>query len=35
MDKELFRTIISENQEIIGEIELVERQISLEDNGVL
>lgn len=33
MDKELFRTIISENQEIIGEIELVERQISLEDNG--
>lgn len=33
MEKELFRSIISESQEYIGEIELVERKISLECNG--
>lgn len=33
MDRELFRTIISENQEVIGEIELVKRKVTLEDNG--
>lgn len=33
MDKELFRTIISENQEYIGNIQLVERPLDLEVNG--
>lgn len=33
MDKELFRTIISENQEYIGNIQLVERPLDLEENG--
>lgn len=33
MDKELFRTIISENQEYIGNIQLVERPLNLEVNG--
>lgn len=33
MDIELFRTIISENQEYIGEISLVERPLRLEEYG--
>jgi len=33
MEKELFRSIISEGQEYIGDIELVERKVGLEDNG--
>lgn len=33
MDKELFRSIISENQDFIGSIALVERPLSLEENG--
>ncbi len=33
MDKELFRTIISENQEYIGNIPLVERPLELEEYG--
>lgn len=33
MDKELFRSIISENQDFIGNISLVERPLSLEENG--
>lgn len=33
MDKELFRTIISENQEYIGSIPLVERPLDLEEYG--
>lgn len=33
MDKELFRTIIYENQEFIGNIPLIERTVSLEENG--
>ena len=33
MDKELFRSIISENQDFIGSIDLVERPLSLEENG--
>lgn len=33
MDKELFRLIISENQEFIGNIQLVERPLFLEDKG--
>lgn len=33
MDKELFRAIISENQEYIGKISLVERSFQLEENG--
>ena len=33
MDIELFRTIISENQEYIGSIPLVERPLTLEEHG--
>ena len=33
MEKELFRAIISENQEYIGRIPLVERAFRLEENG--
>lgn len=33
MDKEMFRTIISENQEYIGSIPLVERPLDLEEIG--
>ena len=33
MDIELFRTIISENQEYIGDISLVERPLALEEHG--
>lgn len=33
MDKEMFRTIISENQEYIGSIPLVECPLDLEDHG--
>ena len=33
MDKELLRTIISENQEYIGSIPLVERPLDLEEYG--
>lgn len=33
MDKELFRSIISENQEYIGTIPLIERPVALEENG--
>ena len=33
MEKELFRSIISENQEYIGRISLVERSFQLEENG--
>ncbi len=33
MEKELFRTIISENQEYIGNIPLVERPLELEEYG--
>lgn len=33
MDKELFRAIISENQEYIGSIQLVERPLNIEENG--
>lgn len=33
MDIELFRTIISENQEYIGDIHLVKRPVILEENG--
>lgn len=33
MEKELFRAIISENQEYIGRISLVERSFQLEENG--
>lgn len=33
MDKELFRSIISENQDFIGSITLVERPLALEENG--
>lgn len=33
MDKELFRAIISENQEYIGNIQLVERPLNIEGNG--
>ena len=33
MDKEIFRTIISENQEYIGSIPLVERPLDLEEHG--
>lgn len=33
MEKELFRSIISENQEYIGRISLVERSFQLEKNG--
>lgn len=33
MDKEQIRTIISEGQEYIGEIELVRRNVRLEENG--
>ena len=33
MDIELFRTIISENQEYIGDISLVERPLALEKHG--
>lgn len=33
MDKELFRSIISENQDFIGSIALVERPLALEENG--
>lgn len=33
MDKELFRAIISENQEYIGNIQLVERPLNIEENG--
>lgn len=33
MDKELFRTIISENQEFIGNVPLVKRPFSLEEKG--
>lgn len=33
MDKELFRAIISESQEYIGKISLVERSLQLEENG--
>lgn len=33
MDKEMFRTIISENQEYIGSIPLVERPLDLEEHG--
>lgn len=33
MEKELFRNIISEGQEYIGDIELVKRKVELEDNG--
>lgn len=33
MDTELFRTIISENQEYIGDISLVERPLALERHG--
>ena len=33
MDKEIFRTIISENQEYIGSIPLVERPLDLEEYG--
>ena len=33
MDKEIFRTIISENQEYIGSIPLVERPLYLEEYG--
>ncbi len=33
MGIELFRTIISENQEYIGDIHLVKRPVALEENG--
>lgn len=33
MDKELFRAIISENQQFVGGIPLVERPLDLEENG--
>lgn len=33
MNKELFRSIISESQEYVGDIELIERHAILEDNG--
>lgn len=33
MDKELFRSIISENQEYIGNIPLIERPLNLEEHG--
>ena len=33
MDKKQIRTIISEGQEYIGEIELVRRNVRLEENG--
>lgn len=33
MDTELFRKIISESQEFIGEVPLVQRPLSLEENG--
>ena len=33
MDKELFRVIISENQEYIGNIPLIERPLDLEESG--
>jgi len=33
MEKELFRNIISEGQEYIGDIELVRRKVELENNG--
>ena len=33
MSIELFRTIISENQEYIGDIDLVKRPVKLEENG--
>lgn len=33
MEKELFRAIISENQQIIGNIPLVKRPLELEENG--
>ena len=33
MDKELFRSIISENQEYIEKISLVERSFHLEEYG--
>ena len=33
MNKELFRAIISENQEFIGSIPLVERPLHLEESG--
>lgn len=33
MEKELFRAIISEGQEYIGDIELIKRKVFLEDNG--
>jgi len=33
MDIELFRTIISENQEHIGDVSLVERPLALEKHG--
>ncbi len=33
MNKELFRIIISESQEYIGSIPLIERPVNLEDNG--
>ncbi len=33
MDIELFRTIIAENQEYIGDISLIERPSALEENG--
>lgn len=33
MDIELFRTIIAENQEYIGDISLIERPLALEENG--
>lgn len=33
MNIDLFRTIIAENQEYIGDISLVERPLALEENG--
>ena len=33
MEKELFRTIIAENQEYIGRIPLVQRPLDLEEYG--
>jgi len=33
MDRELFRTIISEGQEYIGDIKLVRRPVSMEESG--
>lgn len=33
MDKDLFRSIISENQDFIGNVPLVKRPIFLEEHG--